>query len=51
MLVKRLRHYIKTKDLDWFGRAFVLSVLFAGGFIGGSLVVLVITLAFRGQVL
>ena len=45
------KKHIELKELNWFGRAFVLSVLFTGGFIAGSLIMAISILAYRGWVL
>ena len=47
---RRRRKHIVISELDWFGRAFVLSVLFTGGFIAGSLIMSMFILAYRGLV-
>ena len=48
--MRRRRKHIVISELDWFGRAFVLSVLFAGGFIAGSLLASIVILAYRGLI-
>jgi hypothetical protein len=42
------KKHIELKELNWFGRAFVLSVLFVGGVIAGGLVTTMFMLAYRG---
>ena len=42
------KKHIELKELSWFGRAFVLSVLFVGGVIAGALVTTMFMLAYRG---
>jgi uncharacterized integral membrane protein len=44
------KKHIELKELNWFGRAFVLSVLFVGGFIAGSLIMSMFILAYRGWI-
>jgi hypothetical protein len=44
------KKHIELKELNWFGRAFVLSVLFAGGVIAGSLVTAMFILLYRGLI-
>lgn len=44
------KKHIELKELNWFGRAFVLSVLFAGGVIAGSLVTTMFILLYRGLI-
>jgi hypothetical protein len=42
------KKHIELKELNWFGRAFVLSVLFVGGVIAGALVTTMFMLAYKG---
>jgi hypothetical protein len=44
------KKHIELKELNWFGRAFVLSVLFVGGVMAGALVTTVFMLAYRGLI-
>ena len=44
------KKHIELKELNWFGRAFALSVLFVGGVIAGALVTAVFMLAYRGLI-
>ena len=49
-MIRRRKKHIELKELNWFGRAFVLSVLFTGGAIAGGLVTAMFILAYRGLV-